>query len=463
MSLRTGLKHLYEIAPPQVREWAQIAYHALPPEVRYGRPYRDAVKLFKETEYWPEDRLIAYQEERLRTLVAHAYANVPYYREIFDERGLKPKDIESVGDLSKLPILTKETIRLRRQDLIAKDIPRIALEAAHTSGSTGSPLTFYMDRSTRPVDRALALRRLQWLGHRTGDTTAIFKGMPLTNSNKFIQYFHGAREVRMSFHHATEMRLEAMVNALDHYRPDFIDAWPSCLHILCRWARRAGRRLPSPRFIVTASENLYPHMREYLQDAFEAPVIDWYGQEESVAVAMECSYAKGYHVQMEMGIVELLPAKEEGLHEIVGTCLHNRAMPFIRYRTGDLAEKGPAGVCPCGRSHPRLARFRGRETELVVTPEGRMVSPLILHFAFYHLEEIREAQLVQEAVDRLHVRVIPWKAISSGTEARLTAELRDRLESPAMNIRFEVTDEIPRGSGGKRPFFLSRLETQDYL
>jgi phenylacetate-CoA ligase len=213
--VRVSLKRLYEKLPDSLKEWAQIGYHAVPPRWRYGKQYRNALSLFERSEWWDEEKLREYQEERLRLLVSHCYKHVPYYRKVFQERGLTPGDIRGIEDLPKLPFLTKDIVIRRGKELLANNIPRGAMESAHTSGSSGSPLTFYMDRTTRPVDRALALRRLLWLGYREGDVKAFFKSLPLTNPRHQIKYFPGARELRISFCAVDDDSLDHMLDAMD--------------------------------------------------------------------------------------------------------------------------------------------------------------------------------------------------------------------------------------------------------
>lgn len=462
-AVRVYLKRLQSKFPDSLKQWAQIAYHALPPQWRYGQEYRRARSLFEKSDWWDTEALTEYQECRLRLLIRHCYDHVPYYRRIFRERGLSPDDIQTVPDLAKLPFLTKDVVRLRRQELMADNIPIGSMDRCHTSGSSGAPLTFFMDRTTRPVERALAMRRLLWLGYGDEDVTAFFSGLPLANPRHHVRYFPGSRQLRISFHQVNEKSLDEMLDALEHYGPDFIDAWPSCLYILARWMDKRGRRIRPPRYIVTASENLYPHMKEAIENTFGSTVIDWYGQEENVAVAMQCSYAREYHVQMEMGILELIQNGSEPTGEIVGTCLHNLAMPLLRYRTGDRAVKGSGEPCPCGRKHPTLARVLGRDTELVLVPDGRAISPLILHFAFHNLEEIRQAQIIQEDIKTLRVKVVPWDKLSENTCKTLVNEIHARLEAPSVSVIVEQAEEIPRTKGGKRPFVVTKLKTEDYL
>jgi phenylacetate-CoA ligase len=462
--MRAYLKTLIKKGPVPIVKWGQILYNLLPPSVRYGKAWKEAVALLMESEHWDEKALVKYQEERLECLIHHCYENVPYYGEIFQQHDLKPQDIQSIDDLKKLPILNKATVRKRKNDLLAANIAALGRNPAHTSGSSGTPLDFFMDNSTRPTERALVLRHLRWLGYKKGDRTALFKGLPLADPTKFSQYLPGSRELRFSLHNVDHKRLETMVDELERFRPAFINAWPSCLYVLAKWMERNGRSIPPPKYIVTSSENQYPHIREEIERVFRSKIIDWYGQEESCATAIQCEFAQGYHIQMEMGIVELVPvSRGQECWEIVGTCLHNSAMPFIRYKTGDLAVKGE-GHCACGRKHPTIEKIVGREIDFVLTPEKNMISPLILHFAFYNMDEIQEAQIIQEDLNTLRIMIVPWHGISPKTKERLLQELRSRLESPGMELIFQEMESIPCKKGCyKKPFLVSHVELDKYL
>jgi phenylacetate-CoA ligase len=448
-------------APARAVKWARAFGDYLPNSLRYGKHYREALALFRESDGWDEGRLREYQDALLRLLIEHAYSNVPYYRELFRERGLRPEDIRTAQDLTKIPYLTKEIVRERKQDLVAGNIRPVNRDEANTSGSTGSSLTFFMDSTTRPFERAVAFRHLQWLGYKPGDPIAYFRVLPMTYRDRWYTHYRPSNMLRMSFRVVNEQRLEKIVNLLNSFKPVYLSAWPSSLLILAKWMERTGKRVPPLRYLISGSENLYPHVRETVERVFGAPVIDHYGQEESVAVAMQCSYGRGYHVQMEMGILELAH-HVDGFMEIVGTCLHNLAMPFIRYRTGDLAIEG-GGPCPCGRHHPLLAEIVGREADFVVTPENNVVSPLTLNYLFHNRPEIREGQIIQEDLDLFRIKVVPWKRISEETREGLLRDLRSALESSGIRLIIEEVKDIPRTVGCKKPFVISRVHAAKEL
>lgn len=450
-----ALKRALKSAPTPVVRVLRRAWGSLPDEIKYGRPFRDTLAFLKDSDGWDRQRLITYQEDRLRDLVEHCYAHVPYYRRVFGERGLTPRDIRQVADLQKLPFLTREIVRKEKRNLIATNASWLKRDPVHTAGSTGSPIDFFCDEATLAMNRGLAARHLWWLGYQKGDSVVRFRDPYGLDPDRLLERDWLGRELKLTLFRADEQELRFVAQQIQEFRPAFISAWPSCLYLLARWMQRRGVRLRAPKYLITSSENLYPHMRDIIEETFGERVSDWYGQEESVAVAMQCPEAQNYHVQTEMGIVELIPWRN-GFSEIVGTCLHNRVMPFIRYKTGDLAKAGESS-CPCGRSQPIIAEIAGREGDFIVTPDGRYVPPLGLNHVVYHLEEIRESQIVQEDLDLLRVKVVPWETLSAETVKAIRENVGRYLDVPSMTIRVEVVDEIPKSVTGKKPFVLSRI------
>ena len=117
-----ALKRILKSAPAFVVKPLRRAWGSLPDELKYGRAFREAVAFLKESELWDEHRLIAFQEERLRQLMKHVYAHVPYYRRIFEKRGLSPRDIHKIDDLKKLPYLTREIVIKEKRNLLATNV-----------------------------------------------------------------------------------------------------------------------------------------------------------------------------------------------------------------------------------------------------------------------------------------------------------------------------------------------------
>lgn len=437
-----------------LKDLLHSAYNALPPSVMYGKIYRDMLRLFRESESWDRTMLQEYQNKRLASLIEHAYTNVPYYRQVFEEHGLKPSDVQTISDLPKMPFLTSDIIKNRWNDFVATNVSPFQREMSHTSGSTGPALHFYFDKTTIPVERAQAMRHLLWLGYERGDIIAVIKSQPLSTTGKMFKYLSGAKELRISLATPSKENLKQIFDILRDYRPAFIRGWPSSIYAIAQWIAETRHKLPPPKYIVTSSENLYPYMKKRIEECFGAPVVDGYGQSEFVAYALQCSYARAYHVQMETAVVEFIPYKGN-FCEIVGTCLWNTAMPFIRYKTGDLAIIGNE-TCPCGRASDSFVEVVGRTSDIIFRDEKSGEISYLSLCSFYNAEQIREVQILIEEDSGVKVKIVPRGDIPNALELQIKKEISECLNTSEQKVTVERVDHIPPADSGKRPLVVGR-------
>jgi phenylacetate-CoA ligase len=459
--MRGIAKRLLARAPFGLVDFAKAMHGLIPDLWKYGKPYQDALLFLRESEQWSEDALIEYQGKRLRRLIQHSYTKVPYYRDLFARTGLIPSDITTVDDLQNIPCLTKELVRKHKRTLIASNVRRLHPEPELTSGSTGQPLDFLIDRAARAMERALVVRHLEWLGYEPGDVVAEIKSERFANPHQVSRYSPVLKLLRFGSFRVDDAKLAGIVRALQKYKPAFISSYPSSIYILTRWMERQRVQINPPKYVICSSEKLYPFIKERVQRILRCPVVDHYGQNEQVAYAFQCSEAKGYHVQMEQNIVELLPSAERQW-EIVGTSLHNLAMPFIRYRTGDFAVRGE-GSCPCGRGHTVIAEITGKHGDIIITPERNLISVVAMTYPFDHIEAIKEARIIQEDIQTLRVLIVPWDRLTEEVRELLTQKLCYFLGTRRMTIMIEEVSELPRTPGGKSPFIISHVSIEEQL
>ncbi|MEW6113233.1 MAG: phenylacetate--CoA ligase family protein [Thermodesulfobacteriota bacterium] len=452
-------RYMINRLPASVQETARIVGDLIPESLKYGKPYRDALQLLAQSKYWDLQQLGEYQDNLLRQLIKHCSAHVPYYRSLFKELGLGPEDIRTQADLKKLPFLTRQIVRNRRDELKADNISRWDTLDSHTGGSTGTPLDFSVSRSLHALDRALVKDHFRSLGWMPRNRIAVLRGDSFADPGRRSRYLPGSRQLVFSFRNVDDRALMEIVETLAEFEPHFIVGFPSILQILCRWMQRHEKEIKAPKSIITSSETLQCALKEMLENVLKAPVIDFYGHNELTVAAVQYGCRDMYHVRGELGIMELEPVAGTEF-EMVGTSLHNYAMPFIRYRTGDMAMKHKER-CRCGLDHSVLSAISGRLGDIIITPESKYVSPSIIDYCFNNLDEIKEGQIVQEDLDRLRVKIVPWDGISEGTRAKLLADIDASLQSPRMVVSIEVVDEIPRTPGGKRLMVISNLKTDD--
>ena len=163
---------------------------------------------------------------------------------------------------------------------------------------------------------------------------------------------------------------------------------------------------------------------------------------------------------MEYGITEVVdgagePVADGMIGKLAGTSLHNFAMPFLRYLTNDISSILPR-PCACGRRLPLMADVTTKAEDIVVTKDGRFISPSVLTHPFKPLHSIRLSQIVQEELDRVVVKVVPDERFSEADAERLRAALKQRL-GPEMRIEIEVVASISRTTAGKFRWVVSKV------
>jgi phenylacetate-CoA ligase len=447
--------------------WAQtlmLNAHALRIDRhRYGAPYREAVRRLLEQERWERDALDEYQDERIRVVVEAAYARSPYYRSLLDEHGIRPSDIRGRSDLPRLPVLTKDALRSRGAEVCTSSKPRPGWLHGHTSGTTGSPLSLWYDRNTCVMTNAVDRRQKAWGGMSDTDWIGVFLGRTIASPGQTRPPFWRAnrvhRQLWFSSFHMTDENLDLYVDEIRRRGIHFLEGYPSTLFILAQHVVRRGGDLPM-RAVFTSSETLHELQRETIEAAFGCRIFDFYGHAERTIFAAECEAHAGKHLAEEFGYTEVVDENDQPVPEgevgyLVGTSLHNTAMPMIRYRTGDLSAM-VREPCECGRTLVRIRDVATKAEDIVVTPDGRMISPSILTHPFKPFDQIIKSQLIQDRPDHLLVKIVPSAEFLPSHEQALRERLQERL--PGMTLDIAVVEDIPRERSGKFRWVISRVD-----
>lgn len=433
---------------------------------RYGGRYGDYRRLFERLDRASLSELQAYQDERLREIVAHAFLSVPFYRERWQALGLTPADIRGQADLWKLPLLTKDDVRHHYGELRSSEVPARAMRTGHTSGTTGTPLTVGYDRETVWATYAVFDRHYAWADLRMGargDRIAVARGnviVPLQQASPpFWRYNRAQNQLLLSSFHLSRQNLPAYVEALKAFAPDVIDGYPSTLYVLARFLEATGDTLPV-RAAVTSSETLYDFQRELIERRFACRVFDYYALAERTVFAGECDRHEGHHVAMDYGLAEIVdnsgapvPAGTAG--RLVGTSLHNKAMPLIRYATSDITTLR-SEPCSCGRGHVMMDEVATKAEDMLTLPDGRLISPSVLTHPFKPLDCIEGSQIVQTSPDAVEVRLVAGDGFSDNLSRDLRDALAERL-GQGVRIDIRLVDRLETSRNGKFKWVISHV------
>jgi phenylacetate-CoA ligase len=445
-------KALYRRLPISVRSVAATAQGLRLSWWRYGRVAETAAMEAQERDYWSRAQWAAWREERLAYVLHRAATRVPYYREQWAARRRRG-DKSSWEVLANWPILEKEEVRRAPRAFVADDCSVRRMFHLRTSGTTGMPLDIWRTRETVQALYGIGTTRTRgWHGVTLRDRRAMLGGQIVTPVEQqrppFWVWNAALHQLYMSIQHLAPDLIPYYLDALARYRIRYIAGYPSSIHTLAEEALRLGRDDLRMVVVLANSEPLLPHQRETIERAFQCPARETYGMTETVASATECEAGR-LHQWPEEGLIEVLdgrcPVPPGSPGEFVCTGLLNADQPLIRYRVGDCGRVRPADeLCSCGRSLPLMASIDGRTDDILYTPDGRRVYRM--NPVLYGLP-LREAQFVQEAVNRMRVRVVPAAGFGTASEQALAARIRERMGD--VGVLVEEVSAIPRTATGK--------------
>jgi phenylacetate-CoA ligase len=259
----------------------------------------------------------------------------------------------------------------------------------------------------------------------------------------------------LSSYHLSERNAGQYIEALERFNPVVIQAFPSAISFLARYLASEGKhyRVDALKAVLTSSETLSKEQADLIEERMGCRVFDHYGSLERVVMISTCEHGN-LHVNSDYGCMEELVG-EDGDSEIVGTGFNNWLMPLFRYRTGDrIARKDQDRGCPCGRRFPLIKRVSGRVDDYVVTADGRTVARLTP--VFWGVENIAEAQVVQERVGEIRIVVVPLGEFGEREKQILRVNAAQRL-GQATRVTVDVVSQISRGPNGKLQTVVNRI------
>ena len=316
-------------------------------------------------------KLQALQLERLRWSLAHAYKNVPRYREKFDAAGVKPAQCRALEDLARFPFTTKADLRETYPfGLFAVPMERVVRIHA-SSGTTGKPTVVGYTAKDIDTWSSLMARSLRAAGARPGDKVHVAYGYGLFTGGLGAHY--GAERLGLAVIPLGGGMTERQVQLLADFKPEIIMVTPSYMLAIADEMERQGLdpRKSSLRIGIFGAEPWTNELRSSIEERLNLDALDLYGLSEVIGpgVAQECAETKDgltiwedhfYPEVIDPQSGAVLPEGEKG--ELVLTSLTKEALPVIRYRTRDLTRLLPGTA----RAMRRMEKITGRSDDMLI-------------------------------------------------------------------------------------------------
>jgi phenylacetate-CoA ligase len=438
-------------------------------EAAMRRPTFALLAELERTQWLPRDALRAYQTLRLNELLQGALAHSPWHAARLQAAGMADAVREggvTLTDLARLPTMDKRDARDNVEQLVWRDVPGGVFPYT-TGGSSGEPLIFHFGRLRQAADAAGRLRARRWWGVAPGEREVYLWGAPVElNRTDRIKTLRDrlVNQLLLNAFAMSPARMDEYLDVIGRWNPQAIYGYASSLALLAAHAETRGirPRVPALRVVSSTGEPLFPHQRELIGRVFGVPVSVEYGARDAGLMALESP--DGVLLQMsETHVIEVLddagnPA-EAG--EAVITSLVSAAQPFIRYRTGDVVRRS-GRADPGGRGLDVLDAVVGRQTDFIVAADGRIMHALALIYVLRAIPGVGQFKLIQHAVDRLEVQVVPDPRWNAAAHDAVLQGLRARL-GDGLKVDLMLLDAIAPEASGKHRYVVSHVRLQGGL
>ena len=442
-------------------------YYSLSPKLIFGDDYTKMRRHLQLSEYWDPMMIQNYQKNKIKELLIIAYNNVPYYTDLFNSISFDPRiHFKRLSDLKNIPLLSRSDVKTNQERLINVTYPKHRLFLGSTSGSSGHPLTFYRDiKLDMALETAFRHHMFDRIGYNSSEKEIVLRGHTFQDNNDTVQISkkQGFKRVLLSSYHLTNNNLQKYHDTISQFNPKFLWSYPSSAHLLSRLV--LSNNYPtfnSIKGIILASENIYNWQIDDIQKVFPAAnIIGFYGNSERNVIASWCQYSNEYHFEFLYGFVELLDEfgneieKSGEIGEIVVTGFLNKAFPFIRYRTGDLA-KYTGDNCRCGRNHYRVSEIMGRVHERLLTADNRLIPLPTISIHNESFRNVLQIQFEQNTSKQIIVRIVRSPSFSSYDELTIRNELRKKI-GKATQLDFKYVKNIPTSARGKHKILIQNI------
>jgi phenylacetate-CoA ligase len=441
-------------------------------DIKESPEFKKRLAFLRKSEFWTHKQMDEYQSKELRRIVSYVYEQIPYYRELFEREGITPKDIQTLDDLKKIPVLTRAIIKQNYDKLLPLGIDAKKLLYRTTGGSTGDPLVIFSDMNFVSRDRA---NTLYYLGV-AGFSPYKFKSVRLYGDKipehlltKGIYWYKNKKtQLILSCFHISNETIRSYVKAIENFGPVYIHSRPSAIYSLALHMKENNLSLKKPiKAIFCDGEILYDKQQKLIEDVFLCRVFNTYGHTEGAAVGISCKESRLLHFLPQVGILELLDSKgkkvfKEGARgEMVVTGFNNDIFPLIRYKTEDAAI-ATTKKCSCGRPYMMVKSVEGRMQDYVVDRKGHAVplAPAIFNYNDMDWSGINRFKIEQKVPGKLEFLV---QLEPSFKDSKIALEKRLRSKLPPIfggefSISVKIVDDITFSAIGKHRYLAQHLK-----
>ena len=431
------------------------------------KSYLDAQLKFQ---YLNKSEILEYQNRKLVDLVWYYYENSKFFKKKLSEVNIHPYEIVSLKDIKKIPILTKDEIKLNfSNNLLSDRFNDFKTLLISTSGSTGNPMNIYANSEQLKVRWANTFRAWTWTGWTPSKKQARLWHQTLGMSNtqifrEFVDNIFFKRKFIPAYS-IDEKNIEKYINKLLKHKPYLIDGYAESFNFLLNYSKINNINDLKIDAIISSAQEMPENLKKQIESKFQSKVYDKYGAREFSGIAYEASGNFDHLVNDDSYVLEILKnsqdVEENEIGEIFITDLNNLITPMIRYRIGDLATKSKASkVQNNSIDFHTISTIQGRTKAIIVCENNRWVpGTFFAHFFKEYGDFIEQYQVVQSVKDSINLKLIKKDNTTDADIQNIITELRETVGN--IDIDIEYVDEIKMVRTGKIMGAISNLDNNE--
>ena len=403
----------------------------------------------KQMEKWSAVEIENWQFENLKKLIAYAYENTVYYKELFDRIQIKPEDIRTTSDLSKIPFLTRELILENFDKLVSKKVKTIPHIQVMTGGTTGTPMTYLLDKISWSFSNADYIVNWEKAGFKFGDKHVALGGSSIFgghgSSLKHIIYYGLKGKIKLDGMNLSDEVLKSYVDLIKKKRIKYIYGYASSIYLLAKYVATHKISLKINACFPT-SEILTDNYREAILEAFNCKIVNCYGAHDGGITAFEHkrdTFEVGYNV-----FIRVQTNKTKG--PILLTNLLNYAMPMINYQLGDEVKIKES---TSGYNGQVIEKVYGRIPDIIRLENGRILTGFSFFERIFNLP-VKAWSLEKKKMNTLLCKVIKQHGYDESDEETLITKLKE-YAGEDVTIEVKYFDKFKLTPSGKRNYYLN--------
>jgi phenylacetate-CoA ligase len=420
-----------------------------------GSSYVKFLRNWRKIDTYSSEELSKIQLKRLTEVLQFTIKNIPYYKDLV----LSP-DRDTHSWLQQFPVLSKDDLRKNQDQLLSES--KKGLVKIISSGSSGVRTEVFMNQTDISSLRAGNTHWWEWAGYRIGEPllqTGITTKRSLFKKIKDVIF----RTTYVNAFSLTNTQLDEICKGLSKGNQKFILGYASSINVIAEYALKNNFEI-NLESVISLGDKLFPHYRLHIEKAFQCKVYENYGSSEGFLVAsqfdLDYLYINTPQVYLEILDDDNQPVEDGEMGHVVVTRLDNRAMPLIRYRLGDLCIKLPKEKYPKSRAfnYPLLERVVGRDTDIVILPDGKKLVVHSFTGVFEHIKEIKQFKIIQRNVNGIEIEYIPDIGFKIDILKEITIKLQEFIFQKDFVISYSRVKFIQRTKSGKPQIIESFLK-----